>query len=126
MWNSFSRLADGLTERGDTAKAVEVLDYALEQVPPVQLDHDIWLLSVINSYYAAGAVEKGDKLLDDYLNVAMEYIDYFTRFPRSMDALIERKVSENAMVISELYDLAARYGRHELTGKIDRYFQGEV
>ncbi len=125
VWGSFARLADGLSERGDTVKAVGVLDYGLEQVPPVQLDCNIHLLSMINSYYRAGAMEKGDKLFNYYLNVAMEYIDYFSRFPESWDASLGMKMRENVMVMMELSDIAVFYGREELQKKITDFIYGE-
>ena len=125
VWNGFARLANELTARGDTVKAVEVLDHGLRQVPPARLDCNMFLLAVIEAYYYAGAMEKGDELFDYYLSTAMEYIDYFSRFPENWDSGVESKIQENAIVIRELSDIAMYFEREELKKKILDFIYGE-
>ncbi len=78
--NAFSRLANALMVEGDTIRAVQALDRAIEQMPFSQIRHsDIQTMPLIESYYKAGEFEKGNAVMEDYVRVLTEEFDYFYR-----------------------------------------------
>ncbi|MDR2890052.1 MAG: DUF2723 domain-containing protein [Alistipes sp.] len=88
--SAFVRLANQLLAEGDATRAVEVIDRGLAEYPPSKIDYDYWsTLGAIEAYYAAGAVERGDVLLEDYANTLQEYIEYYLQFDGAKAAAIE-------------------------------------
>lgn len=115
---AFSRLAMELAARGDKEKAVEVLDYGLEQIPVSQFSYTYQYLPYIAAYYEAGAIDKGDALFDSYSSNLEEYVTYFLSFPANKQYLIENQLTEKLSVLAELHRIAEDYGRTDRAQRI--------
>lgn len=122
--NAFARLASGLLERGDTLRAVEVLDYGVKEVPFSQIRHTyILTIPVIEAYYNASEDEKANAILEDYAANLIEYIEYYSQFPDSKAALVEDALTEKISYLGELYTIALDYGQREQAEKLRNYFK---
>ncbi len=125
--NAFVRLANRLTEEGDNVRAVEVLDRCLAEYPYTKFNYDYELgmgvipYSIISAYYAAGAVERGDIMLEDYANTLQEYIEYYIRFEGAKAEAVADVWTEKFRVLSDLCYLASHYQRTEQYEAIDAY-----
>ena len=79
--DGMARVAMALIEQGRNDEAVELLDFALEQLPTSKLRFTYMnTFPLIRAYYLAGAVEKGDDLLWEYADNLIEYIEYYLNF----------------------------------------------
>jgi hypothetical protein len=79
--NAYSRAANAFMAVGDTIKAVKLLDRAIEQMPFEQIHHSyVQTIPLIESYYRAGELDKGNTILEDYSRILIEEFDYFYRF----------------------------------------------
>ncbi len=119
---AFARLAQALAERGEKEKAIEVLDRGLEVLPLSQVPHTYQSIPYINAYYTAGAIEKGDSMLNDYASKLKEYITYFTGFPESKQSLIQYQLEEKLMLLSNLHRIAVDFDRQDIVTDIRDYF----
>lgn len=115
---AFARLATELAAKGEKEKAVEVLDYGLEQIPIDNFQYTYQYLPYICAYYDAGATEKGDALFDSYENNLEEYVDYYLSFPESKQYLIETQLTEKLTLLAELHRIAETYDRTDRAARI--------
>ncbi len=124
---TFVRLANELLEQGDVERAVEVLDRCLTEYPPSKFDYDFWpTYSIIEAYYGAGAMERGDVLLEDYANVLQEYIKYYGRFGGSKFRSVETVWMDYVKYLGALETVAEFYGRTAQKTPITDYLDGLV
>ncbi|GHU99785.1 membrane protein [Bacteroidia bacterium] len=121
--NAYARLAMALIERGDTTRAVEALDYCIEQIPFSQIRHTyILTIPLIEAYYRAGAIQKGDAILDDYSRILKEYVVYYQRFTGRSREQATGALQEKLSLLGALYQVAQIYGRDEKAGELDAFF----
>ena len=103
-------------------RAVEVLDRALEEYPLTKFDYDFGShIPMIDAYYAAGAIERADALLEDYANTLQEYIEYYLRFDGPKADLVAQEWTSRFRDLDSLCRLAALYGRTKQYESIDAY-----
>jgi hypothetical protein len=78
--NNYSRLAEALFQKGDTARAIETLDKCMAEFPRDVVNLSYFALPIIDIYYKLGEDEKAKKVLaimiDDYLT-EIKYLKEF-------------------------------------------------
>ncbi len=77
---------------------------------------------MVDAYYAAGAMEKGDALLEDYAHTLQEYIEYYICFDGAKAASIGGLLKNKVDALDALSRLAAYYQRTEQYEAIEAYF----
>ncbi len=123
-YNTFARLAQRLSERGDKEKAVEVLDRAMTEYPTSQINFDFWsIYPIIEGYYDAGAMEKGDALLEDYANTLQDYREYYLTFKGRKGRLVEDVWYEKYRDLKGLAQIARYYDRTKQYAAISSYLE---
>ncbi len=115
---AFARLASALVERGEPEKAVEVLDYAMEQIPVGQFRWALQNLALIKAYYDAEAYEKGDRLLEDYFTSTGQYIEHYLSFPEDKFDLVVYDMEDRVKIMNELHRVAEESGRAAFSDSI--------
>ena len=120
---AFARAAKELIIRGDSTRAVEVLDAGLEKMPVSQIRFtDANTYPFIEAYYAAGANDKGDALLRSYAQNQMEYIDWYLGFEGVQADMVQDLLYERLDALEQVYLLAAYAGRREMVEQLNEYF----
>jgi len=80
--NNYSRLAEDLFQKGDTARAIETLDKCMAEFPRDVVKLSYFALPIIDIYYKLGEDEKAKAVLavmiDDYLT-EIKYLKEFER-----------------------------------------------
>lgn len=122
--SSFARLANELTAKGDTVRAVEVLDRAMQEMPLEQLRMDDMVPFIVEAYYKAGAYDKGNALALKSSKILMEYVDYFDRFTGNKKKLVESETMDKLRTLYNLYLIAGQNGQKEITALLTPYFGG--
>ncbi len=119
----FVELAYAMMDKGDTLRAVQALDRAVEEVPFSQVVYsEKQDPSLIQAYYAVGETEKANVILEDYSRVLREYIMYFVRFPGAKANLVMQPLSEKLRALQQLYSLAVFYEQEQLIGPMEEIF----
>ncbi|MDR2911822.1 MAG: DUF2723 domain-containing protein [Alistipes sp.] len=121
-YEAFVHLANTLVAEGDKARAVEVLDRAVVEYPFTKFDYNFRsVYFLIDAYYAAGAVERGDVLLEDYANTLQEYIEYYLGFGGIKAELVAETWTEKFGQLDALAQMASLYQREDQYDAIDSY-----
>lgn len=122
--SSFARLANALTAEGDTVRAVEVLDRAMQEMPLEQLRMDDMVVFLVEAYYKAGAYDKGNELARKAGGILTEYIDYYDRFTGEKKKLVESELMDRLRTLYNLYLIAGQNGQQEVAALYAPYVGG--
>jgi hypothetical protein len=125
---AYATLARALADEGNDEKAVEVLDYCMEHMPHERIPFNFSIVPVIQSYYAAGAVEKALELTEKMESVMEQELEYFSNVIRAKPAKAEKMQNDFLQMIRDLNTLssiARRYGETDtalrLQEKVDAF-----
>ena len=121
---SFARVAKQLIREGKTEEALKALDKGLEVLPSPKIRYtDANTYPFIEAYYGLGEMEKGDKLMTDYANVLIEYLEYYLLFDGYKANLVANEIRDKMDSLSELYYLAAFAKRNDLIEWFNKYYR---
>jgi hypothetical protein len=121
---AFARVAKQLIAEGRDEEAMEALDRGLQVLPSPKIRYtDANTYPFIEGYYALGEWEKGDKLLTDYANVLIEYIEYYLLFDGYMANMVAGEVRDKMDSLSELYYLAGFTKRNDIIMWLNDYYR---
>ncbi|MCH5335606.1 MAG: DUF2723 domain-containing protein [Alistipes sp.] len=122
--DGFARVASELARQGRSDEAVELLDLALEKLPTSQIRFSYYnTFPLIRAYYLAGADEKGDALLYEYMDNLIEYIEYYLTFEGVQADLVADALDDKVYMLDRLYYLAAASGRREAVERFNDYYR---
>jgi tetratricopeptide (TPR) repeat protein len=79
----FSELADALSEEGKKDQAIKVLDKCQEILPEKNVEYNYYEYLVGQSYYNAGAVAKGNKIMNRLIDIFEQDLKYYFKFSGS-------------------------------------------
>ncbi len=72
-----NRLANALAQKGDTAKALEILDLSFEKMPLKKFGYYYSAWDALNLYYKLKAKDKARNLANQMIDHYLEYMRYF-------------------------------------------------
>lgn len=117
------RLAAQLNNENQSEKAVKVLDRCMEELPIEKLPIDNALVGFIQEYYRAGAIEKGNHLLELIAENSYEKMAYFLSLEPMFISSVEPEQQREIRIIQMLLGLAESGGQDEIKTKIQRDFE---
>lgn len=123
--NSFSRLAVGLIKEGKMDSAVAVVDRCFELIPNSVVPYEYFSLGLAESYYQAGAAEKGKKVLEEAYEMFNDELGYFLSLNRKFlqTASINEEIQRNLFFMQRIERTARNFGDLELSQKIGEAMQ---
>ena len=121
---SFARVAKQLIREGKEDKALELLDRGLEVLPSPKIRYsDANTYPFIEAYYSLSEWEKGDDLMQHYLQTLIEYIEYYLQFDGMQANLVGNIIQDKMDSLFELYYLAAYAQRDEIVRSLNDYLK---
>lgn len=121
---SFARVAKQLIREGQYEKAEEMLDRGLEVLPSPKIRYsDANTYPFIEGYYSLEKWEKGDNLLQNYLQTLIEYIEYYLQFDGMQASLVDNIIQDKMDSLMELYYLAAYAQRDDIVTAMNDYLR---
>ena len=120
---AYMRLAQSLLNRGQNDSAVAVLDRCLEFFPDEKIPYDFYMLAYPEIYYKAGAVEKGDELIDVIINNCLDNLRYYNELNEKFVPYYAETIRENLAIINEMSNIASRNSRHELKMELEKMLE---
>ena len=121
---SFARVAKQLIHEGKEDKALELLDRGLEVLPSPKIRYsDANTYPFIEGYYSLGEWEKGDDLLQHYLQSLIQNIEYYLQFDGMQANLVGNIIQDKMDSLFELYYLAAYAQRDEIVRSLNDYLK---
>lgn len=115
--NKFNRLAKQLLVEGKNEKAIEVLDRCMELMPSHNFKYDLFVLDIIESYYAAGAKDKAAVIIEEFAKTTQQEINYLFSIPSKYLASLDYEQRLAFHYMQRLSEMARKNGNVELAEK---------
>lgn len=121
--SNFARLATSLIRNGQNQKAIEVLDKCQQVLPERNVPTSLLMLPVAQSYYQAGAPDKGKEILKKLINWYKANMEYYTSLNDDYRGYYKRDMNEAVYVFSQITELADKSKDTELTNLAKPLFE---
>lgn len=121
--NNFSRLASKLVEEGKKDSAIAVLDKCQELLPGSKIPPTYINIYLAETYYKAGAFEKGNALMKSLADNVADKLDYYLTLPAKFGNRVENEKDHNLAVAQEILRVLATNEQEELFQEINLKFQ---
>ena len=106
--NIFGKLGKELMLKGDTAKAVEVVERGLGLVPPRKMPSDYYSIGLAEVLIRSGKIEKGLNLINDIIGYSKQYLEYAAGINPEKRFGLEYPTGINMQALLEIYNLSLR------------------
>lgn len=123
---NFIRVAQQLLELGEKEKAIELVDYCLEIFPNEKFAYDIYMMTFVDVFYKAGAVEKANTMVRDLVEIYSANLDYYQRQKPVFISYYSDDMQEAMGVIQRLMYMARQNQQEELAGEIEELFNSHL
>jgi len=77
--NTYVELAEALVSEGKSRQAVEVLDRCVEETFYPTMEYDFYLFTIIAAYYDAGALKKGNEIMEKVVDQVVEELTFIDK-----------------------------------------------
>ncbi len=118
---AFASLARALVEEGDSTRAIAVLDTCMVHMPHEQIPFNFSIIPVIQSYYAAGAIDKALVYSEILERLETEDLAYFADAMSARPGRAEKMQFDFLQAIRDLNSLgsmALGYGETDMSRRI--------
>jgi len=115
----FTRLASQLLKEGKRAKAIEVLDKCVEELPHYQVPFDGSMVPLIEVYYQAGEFEKGNAIVKLASERCLQHLSYYMKLSSNASASYQYDKRIDMNVVLALIELAKTYNQSDLAKEIE-------
>ncbi len=118
--NSFNRLALGLIQENKKDSAIAVIDHCFELIPNNVIQFEYFALQLVDSYYKAGAAEKGKAIMEEALDTYNNELDYFFSLdPQLIQTQdVNEAIQRDLFYLQRMQQIARNNGDTELSKKI--------
>jgi len=111
--NGLNRLANAFAEKGDTAKAIEIIDLSMEKMPAGKFGSQGMLMDFVKAYYKLGEKQKARELEETIITQVQEKLVYFSRFDDSFFPSYYNELENNLLMYGEIVRLISKYDDQE-------------
>jgi hypothetical protein len=110
---NYFRLASALIELNKMDSAVMVLDTCQKYFPNEKMTYDMYTLSMVEYYYDAGAMQKGNEVLQIISGNFEADLRYYAALDKYFQDYYEREIQRAFSILQHLSSLARSYGQSE-------------
>jgi hypothetical protein len=122
----YLRLAQAMVNEKKNDSAVAVLDRGIYFFPDNKIHFDYFMIPWADMYYKAGAVEKGNDLVNLLYNRYKEDLDYYTSLDKKFMQFYTDDIQESFAVLQRLSELAKENNQNNLSDEIRTYLYDQV
>ena len=116
----FAQLAEQLLRENQRDKALEVLDYAEEQLPGYNISYDYTSASMASMYFVLGEKEKAEAIMDKVAQNSVEYLRFAASLNRTQKRSLESSTGREAAILGYVLQTCERNGANDI---VDKYYQ---
>ena len=116
----FAQLAEQLIREGQREKALEVLDFAEEQLPGYNIPYDYTSASMAQMYFMLKEEEKAVLIMDNVANTCVEYLRFAASVDRRQREAMKATTDREGAILGYVLQTCERYKQHDL---VDKYYQ---
>lgn len=115
---AYMRLAQALINCHQNDSAVAVLDKCQEFFPDEKIPYDMYMMTYPEIYYRAGAMEKGDEMVNTIIANCLDNLQYYGEIGPKFIGYYKEDIRENLAMINQLDDVAKKYKRIDLSNNL--------
>jgi hypothetical protein len=115
----FIQLAEELISKGDTTRAIEVLDRCIELTPHEQVPFDHTIIQIANAYYKCNQFGKGNALVNKLGELSDEKISYYLDQKKEFINSIQDEILYNFQVLQNLVIISKNSNQTEISNRLD-------
>jgi hypothetical protein len=123
--NSFNRLASALIQEGKKDSAMQVIDRCFELVPDEIVPYEFFALDLANSYFLAGANEKGKEVIvsafETYNDELSYYLSLDSKFVQTRS--VNEEIQRTLFYLQKIERTARENGETEISDKVNAAMQ---
>lgn len=123
---NYARLSKSLSEEGDTVRALEVLDFVMEELPLEKLPWDMFMPDIIEAYLLAGGRQKALDLSSGMEEHYRVRLDYYTSLPLKMKQMAEMEIQSALSNLNRTGQLLIQNGETERGFEINSLVQDYI
>ncbi len=123
---NYVRLAEALVKEGKSDSAILALDTCLYYFPQEKFPYDFYMLPFVEVYYAAGANEKANELVEVLVNNYQEFLDYYRALDQEYANYYEEEFQRSMALLQRLSQLAKQYKQEDIGQTVDSVFYNEL
>ena len=113
----FAQLAEQLLRENQREKALEVLDFAEQQLPGYNIPYDYTSATMAGLYFILKEDEKALTIMDAVAQTCAEYMRFAQSLDRQQREVMESTTGRQAAILSYVLQTCERYGHRELVEK---------
>jgi hypothetical protein len=98
----FTQLVTALYNEGDSAKTLEVLDFAEKVLPGSTVRHDYVSTTLAEYYYKLGESQKGDAIMDAVAKDCIENLDWYYSLRPAQRNSVNNRIGHNLAVLNQV------------------------
>ena len=111
-----------LLNEGKRKKAVDVLDRCMKIMPKENVPYNVFILGIIEAYYAAHENAKGDKIVQDFARINENDLDFYYSLPPSKAITINSEKQRSMAILQELSRITKKYNQEKLNKEVESKF----
>lgn len=127
--NIFYRLAMELVREGNKEKAIKVLDRCMEVMPNSTVPYDVFVVRLIEAYYAAGDSAKANALAKQMIDINAEKAKYYLSFKNKRN-LVKQELEDNMQIMTYITQIVEMNQQAELAktlkAEVDKVSTGVI
>lgn len=116
---NYLRLSQALIAENMPDSAVVVLDTMQKFFPDNKFHYDLYTLSLVQNYYEAGAMEKGNASADIFINNYAGDLEYYASLKPKFKQYYQQETEQAVMVLQRMSMLAREFKQSEQATKTD-------
>ena len=116
---TFAALSNELLLHGDTTKALQVAQKAIEIVPADKMPHDFFSMGIVETLYRAGKIEEAEKLVNEIIAYAKTYLNYAVSLRANERFGLDYPMGINMQCLLGIYNMSMRLGLDSLTALVE-------
>lgn len=124
MRSNFGRLASALVDEGKLDSALRVCDTCIHAMPNESIPYDYFVLPIAETYYNAGAPEKGKEaakiLVDNYEKELAYYFSFGPEYKGNEEIDISRQ--QGLAIMRGISQVTRKNGHKKLADRADKLF----
>ena len=113
-------LASQLANKGEKAKALEILNKAVVEFPNSKMPYDRFDISLAETYHKAGDIAKAKEVLGKIISYHTEYLNYYKRFTGKKARSVEGEKQLCIYMLAELSNIASNFRMKEEVAKLQQ------
>ena len=123
--NSFNRLARALVEEGKNDSAIAVIDRSLELIPNGIVQYEYFAMELAETYFAAGAAEKGKEMVETAFGIYNNELGYFLSLGPGIRNTqdVNEEIQRDMFYLQKMERMVRISGDTELSQKINETLQ---